>query len=133
MIYEDEIIQMEFANGILIGRYKKDVYVDIDQAKHIVKQRLKMTGGKPHCALATGGPLEMSPEARKYALSKESSQNIECWAVVYEQSLFKSVFLKLLFFTQGKWNRIRFFDTEEEGMAWLTKQADERMLSGSFS
>lgn len=121
MIYEDEYITMEVVDaGIIWAFYKADTYIELPQAKRIVEERKKLANYQPHAVIVGGGPFDQSPEARKYALTKDSSELILAWAIIDKKSLFKSVFLKLLFFTQGRWSIIRFFDTKEEGMEWLT-------------
>jgi len=116
---------MEFMDGLVIARYKPRVFIDTEIAKEIVQARNELTNHTPHCVLVEGGPIEISSDARKYALTKESSSNIIAWAIISKMSLFKSVFLKLLYFTQGKWNHIRFFDTREEGIEWLNELIEE--------
>ncbi len=118
---------MEYMNGLVIAKYKPHVFIDAAIAKEIVQARNELTNYTPHCVLVEGGPIEISSDARKYALTKESSSNIIAWAIISKMSLFKSVFLKLLYFTQGKWNQIRFFDNREEGIAWLSEQIERQL------
>jgi hypothetical protein len=122
MKFENNYIVMEYMDGLVIAKYKPHVFIDAAIAKEIVEARQALTNYTPHCVLVEGGPIEISADARKYALTKESSSNIIAWAIISKMSLFKSVFLKLLYFTQGKWNQIRFFDNREEGVAWLSEQ-----------
>ena len=120
MFYEDELIRMEVLDtGIIWAYYKPHIFIELAEAKQIVAARKKLANNQPHAVIVDGGPIEIAPEARKYAQTKESSDLISAWAIIDKKSLFKSVFLKLLFFTQGRWSTVRFFDTKDEGMEWL--------------
>ena len=123
-MYEDQFIRMEYVEGVVIAYYKPYVYVDIDDAKQIVVARKEIANHQPHAVLVHGGPIEPSPAARKYALTRESSELIEMWAIVDKKNMFKNVFLKLLFATQGKWNKIRFFETKDSALNWLIKNRE---------
>jgi len=125
MIYENEFIRMELVDDVVYADYKPNVFIDIEEAKNIVEQRNKLANQKPHYVLVKGGPITIAPNARSYALNRESAKNILAWAIVDKMNLFKTAFLKILFFTQGKGHSMRFFGTEDEAMAWLNKKRKE--------
>ena len=121
-MFENKYIVMEVVDGVVYARYKPHVFINAEAAKEIVLARNELTNFMPHTVLVEGGPIEIGSDARKYALTKESSHNIIAWAIISNKSLFKSVFLKLLYFTQGKWNHIRFFGDRGGSIAWLSEQ-----------
>lgn len=125
MIYENEFIRMELVDDVVYADYKPDVFIDLEEAKNIVEQRNKLANNKPHYVLLKGGPINIAPSARSYALNKESAKNIIAWAIIDKMNLFKTAFLKILFFTQGKGHCMRFFSTENEAMTWLNNKRQE--------
>jgi hypothetical protein len=126
MIYENEFIRMELVDDVVYADYKPNVFIDIEEAKNIVEQRNILANQQPHYVLLKGGPITIAPNARSYALNKESAKNIIAWAIVDKMNLFKTAFLKILFFTQGKGHSMRFFGTEDEAMTWLNKKRQEK-------
>lgn len=129
MIYENDFIRMHLVDDVVYAEYKEDVFIDIDEAKNIVEQRNKLANEQPHYVLVKGGPINIAPKARTYALSKDSARNIIAWAIVDKMNLFKTAFLKILFFTQGKGNCMRFFKTEDEALAWIEVQREKVPMS----
>ena len=126
----DEFCKLELIDGIVHARYVDDVYIELSTAKAIVKERKRITNNKPHSVIVTGGPILMSPEARKFALTDESNALIRGWAIVTEENLLKITFFKLLFFTQSRKHKMRFFSDSETGLKWLKSQ--EKEFEGAY-
>ncbi len=125
--------RLEFIDGIVHAKYADNVTVNLATAKAIVAERLKIANHLPHMVLVTGGPINISADARKYALSEESNALITAWAIVTEENLLKTTFFKLLFFTQNSKSKMRFFKDEAAGLAWLTKFGSDGKNASSKS
>jgi hypothetical protein len=121
----EEFCKLELIDGIVHAKYADDVYVELPTAKAIVKERRRIANNQPHSVLVTGGPISISPEARKFALSDESNALIKAWAIITEENLLKLTFFKLLFFTQNRKHKMRFFKDSESGLNWLKNQEKE--------
>jgi hypothetical protein len=130
MINVDDFCVLELKNGIVHANYATDVIIDLDTAKAIVAKRRTMAKNLPHKVLVTGGPINISKDARKFALSEDSNALISSWAIVTEENLLKLTFFKLLFFTQNRKHKMRFFKDEASGLAWLENQ--ETSIEPSF-
>ncbi len=117
--------KIEIKDGVVHARYEPNVYIDLDTAERIVEYRKKLSNYKPHPVMVTGGPIRVSQEAKRYAFTSESSELITSWAIVTEESLIKSTFYKLLFFTQNRKRKMRFFKTEEEALDWISKRQSD--------
>lgn len=116
------ICELSLVNGVVHAHYALDVYIDLETAERIVFERKKLTNYKPHPVIVTGGPIRTSPEARRYAFTTESSELITSWAIVTDDSLIKTTFYKLLFFTQNRKRKMRFFNTKEEALSWISNR-----------
>lgn len=117
--------KLELIDGIVHARYVDDAFIELNTAKAIVQERRRIANEKPHSVIVTGGPISISPEARKYALSDESNALIRAWAIITEENLLKMTFYKLLFFTQSRKHKMRFFNNSEAGLKWLKMQEQE--------
>jgi hypothetical protein len=119
MIYENEYIRMERTGDLIIAEYKANVFIDLDEAMNIVDQRNKLANEQPHYVIVKGGPINIAPKAKSFALSADSNRNLMAMAILEKKSLFKTSFLKILFFTLGRGNFLRFFDTKTEALEWI--------------
>jgi hypothetical protein len=125
MVYESDLIRMELHDDLVVAEYKPNVYIELEQAVNIVYERNKLAGDRPHFVLVKGGPITIAANAKKYALSKASAKNIIAWAVLDKQNMLKTTFIRILFFTQGKGNCMRFFTDEQEAITWLNKKREK--------
>ena len=122
MVYENDCVRMRLEDDIVIAEYKSNAFIDLEEAQNIVVQRNKLAGNKPHFALVSGGPITLAGKAKAFALNKESSRNIIAMAVVDKQSLFKTAFLNILFYSLGKGDAMRFFENSNDALAWLEER-----------
>jgi len=113
---------LELKDKIVHATYATNAVIDLETAKAIVLERRRIANNLPHKVLVTGGPITITPDARKFALSEESNALITAWAIVTEENLLKLTFFKLLFFTQNRKHKMRFFKDEASGLAWLQRQ-----------
>ena len=123
MIHYKEYCKLELIDGIVYARYIEDAYIDLETAKAIVKARKELTNNLPHAVLICGGPINISKEARAYGITDESLELIIASAIVAEENLLRLTFYKLLFFTQSKKRKMRFFNKMEPGIKWLKERA----------
>ncbi len=123
MINYKDYCSLELKEGIVFARYVKNAHVDVEIGKSIVEARLELTNRLPHAVLICGGPITMSKEARSYALRDEALDLIKATAIVADENLLKITFYKLLFFTQSRKRRMRFFSNMEHGINWLKESA----------
>ena len=121
----DKYCKLHLIDGIVHAEYAEDAYIEIDIAKAIVEKRKKTAGFKPHPVLVKGGPISVSEEAKKYALTPQSSELIVAWAIVTDENLLKLLFYKLLFFTQNSKHRLRFFKNENAAIEWLKNEFED--------
>ena len=98
-----DFCKLELKNNIVHAHYAGNAPIDLTIAKAIVAERRRLTNNLPHKVIVTGGPINISADARKYALSEESNALITSWAIVTEENLLKQTFFKLLFFTQNRY------------------------------
>jgi hypothetical protein len=106
-------------NGLLYAEYKPNIKIDLDTAKAIVEARKEFTKNKPHRAVVFGGPFELTAPAKKYAYSPESTELIEAWAIISQESVLKNAFLKLLYFSHGRKRKTGFFTNIADAEKWL--------------
>ena len=118
----NKFCQLTFINGVVHAHYTPNAYIDIDTAESIVIARKELANYQPHPVVVTGGPIRTSPEARRYAFTTESSELITSWAIVTEENMIKTTFYKLLFFTQNRKRKMRFFNSKEDALKWINKR-----------
>jgi hypothetical protein len=116
---ENEFVTFTIKEGVLIGVFKKDIKIDLDAAKKILKLRLDFIQGKSHPMLIIdGGVKELNRDARVFFFTEEGRQNVLAAAFIV-----KNTFTKIIvsFFTKLTHSPFpnRSFTNEDEAFAWL--------------
>ena len=114
-------VYIELEDDLMIGTYKKNLKINLDMAKEIVKTRLEFANHKPVVTLIYNqGVISMDKKARDYLSSNEGIQGIIAAAIVLD-SPFGS-FLGNFFLSVTKPKiPARIFSKKEEALKWLAR------------
>lgn len=120
-IFENNFIRFEVINGVLHTWYRKGATIDLDAAKVIVSERLKLLNGRVMpMVLYDEGIKEVKRDARIYLSSGDGVQGINASAFIVTNPFTKMVvqfFLALNAKNSGF--PIRTFSNSEDALLWL--------------
>lgn len=114
-------VYYELQGDIMIGQYKKDLKINLEIAKEIVKVRQELARNQPVLALIYNqGVVKMDKKAREYLASDEGVRGIIAAAIVVG-SPFTS-FLANFFVSVNKPKMpVRVFSNATDARTWLQK------------
>ncbi len=118
--FSDSIyITFKIENDILIGTYKKDVKIDLDGAKQIVRQRLSFQNGNSYLSLTDARNVKSaSKEARDYLA--EHDNGLIASAILGENHI--SIMIINMFITFSKPRiPVKAFQNRELALKWLSQ------------
>jgi hypothetical protein len=76
-------VHLRIRDKILVGTYKKNLRINLEIAKEIVRTRLSFTGGKKMPSLILSqGVISMDRPAREYLASEEATQGLVASAII---------------------------------------------------
>jgi hypothetical protein len=76
-------VHLLIRDGILIGTYRKNLHINLDMAKQIVKERIRFTSGKKMAAMILSeGVNTIDKPAREYLASEEGTKGLLATAIV---------------------------------------------------
>lgn len=106
-------------NSIMCITYKKDVKIDVETAKQIVKQRLSAFAGKNYPVLLDGRGVKLiSKEARDYLAKGDGMKGVTALALLPGNHL--TVIMANLFVTFSRPTvPTKIFITKEAALKWL--------------
>lgn len=118
-IETDEVIY-EISDQILFCSYKKNLILDINAAKSIVKDRLEFTEGKNYFILIDFNNLKSADkEAREYMNDPRYGLKGLLGGAFISQKTTASIFINLYLKINKPIIPTKFFSNREEGLAWL--------------
>lgn len=119
MEYDTPFVHLLIKDHILIGRYEKDLKINLDIAKQIVNSRLSFTRGKKMAAMIIGhGIISMDKAAREFLASDEGIQDLIAIAILVDSTY--SNFLGNLFLKVNKTKiPVRIFLNTHKAEKWL--------------
>ena len=121
-IFENKIIKMEIIDDIMHATYKRGMKIELEDAKNIVDERLKMLNGRVLPSIVfDGGVVSLDKAARDYFSSVEGTQGIQCVAIVQSSMFSKMLVNFFLKITKPKL-KVKAFDDSNEAIAWLHSQ-----------
>lgn len=104
--------------GIVFGRYPKDLYINLDIAKQLVAERLILQNGKSYPAVIHLNGMRMaSKEARAY-MAKEGVTGITMGAFVVGSSI-ERVILNFFLTLEKPPVPAKAFTNEEDAVKWI--------------
>lgn len=90
MEYDTPYVHLLIKDHILIGRYKKDLKINLDVAQQIVHSRLSFTRGRKLASMIISeGVISMDKPAREFLASNEGVQGLLASAIIVD-SVFSS-------------------------------------------
>lgn len=120
-IMDTPYVHYELKDDLLIATYKKNLKLNLEIVKEIVRSRLELIGNKPTLVLILNqGVTSMDKKARDYLSSPEGVSGIIASAIVLD-SAFGS-FLGNFFVAVTKPKiPVRIFSSRPEALKWLQK------------
>lgn len=120
-VLDTAYVHYELQGDLMIGAYKKDLKINLEIAKEIVKVRQELASYKPVLALIYNqGVVKMDKKAREYLASDEGIKGIIAAAIVVG-SPFTS-FLANFFVSVNKPKMpVRVFSSASDARTWLQK------------
>ncbi|MEX1000764.1 MAG: hypothetical protein WDZ35_01470 [Crocinitomicaceae bacterium] len=119
---EPKLIEFEFHEDILVGRYLSDSPITGEIARTIVQQRKTFTNGKA-CKMVIVFPKlsSIDKNGREYLSSAEAKEDILAGAMVTPSLLSRVIINFFLKFNESKKDNFptKVFNTEEEAVYWL--------------
>ena len=116
---ENDYVTIWVENGILFSSSKKDILIDLDVAKTMVKDRVEYTKGKSYPMLIYFSNLSVTKEAREYMSSPEGGlKGILCGAFLSD-SVVTTVVVNFYLKINKPAVPAKFFTKKEEALSWL--------------
>jgi hypothetical protein len=111
--------ELTFKEGILYIRFNNNIDIELEDVQEIQDEGLKLSGGKPFCALAylENRPAS-TPEARTFGATASYSKYRLADAIIVESGLMRLVTNIYINFNKPK-VPTQMFETEEKAVAWL--------------
>lgn len=123
---ENHFVTYWIEDDILIGKYKPKTWIDLNAAKQVVGNRLKMSAGRDMLLLADTTDIEyMTREARGYYTTFEGSKEIAACAILISSEI--SRILGNLFLSINKPSYpSKLFTSKEKAIEWLISFKDPK-------
>jgi hypothetical protein len=119
MHFENSQIRMEIEDGILIATYKAGLKMTIDDAKHIVNERLNLLQGKALPVLIIdSGVVSMDKSARDFLSSDDGISGLSAAAII-ENSLFSKMLINFFLRLTNPKIQVKAFNDRSEALKWL--------------
>lgn len=117
-IYENDIISIQFRNGVLCGKYKVAV-IDLSVAEGATDYRKKITGGRKIASIVDISSVKhVDKEARTFFSSSEAGQDLLALAVILNNPVTRMMGNFFVKFYHPVYP-FRFFTNFEEADAWI--------------
>ena len=112
---------MEIKDGVLHAHYKAGLMLNIEEAKYLVNERMKLCEGKEYpFVIYDGGVVSMDRDARIFFSSYEGTKGISMAAFI-ESSVFSKMLINF-FLNLTKPNvKSRAFSNIDEAMKWIER------------
>jgi hypothetical protein len=120
--FENDYVSIWIEDDILFSNYKKQLVIDIDIAKQIVKDRIEFTGGKAYFILIDFTHLKsITKEARDYMNSGEGGLQGLLGGAFLSNNVVGTLFVNLYFKVSHPPIPSKFFTSKSEAIDWLKK------------
>lgn len=120
-VLDTQYVRYEIQGDLMIGTYKRDLKINLERAKEIVKVRQELAGDKPRIALIYNqGVVKMDKKAREYFASAEGVKGIIAAAIVVE-SPFTSFMANFFVAVNKPKMPVRIFTNSEAALKWLQR------------
>jgi hypothetical protein len=117
--FENDQIRMEITDGILYATYKSGLKLTMQDAQHIVEERMKMLGdSKVPVLIIDSGVVSMDKSARDYLSSEEGISGLKAAAII-ENSFFSKVLINFFLRLTNPKIQVKAFSNQEEALKWL--------------
>lgn len=114
-------LHLHLIDDLLIGTYKKNKKLTLEQAKEIVRMRLEFTGPEPVVALVFDqGVMKMDKDARDYLSSPDGLRGFKAAALVLNNPFSFLLGNFYVYVTKVSFP-VRFFTKKDAAMKWLQK------------
>jgi hypothetical protein len=128
--FENDYVSIWIEDEILFSNYKKQLVIDIEIAKQIVKDRIEFTGGKSYFILIDFTYLKsITKEARDYMNSAEGGLKGLLGGAFLSNNVVGTLFVNLYFKVSHPPIPSRFFNSKVEAITWLKKIKMENTTS----
>ncbi len=125
--FENEYVAIWIEDGILFSNYKKQLVMDIDVAKQIVKDRIEFTEGKPYFILIDFTNLRSTTkEARDYMNNPESGLKGLLGGAFLSNNVVATLFVNLYLKVNNPTIPAKLFTNKAEAINWLKKMKAEK-------
>jgi len=120
-VLDTPYVYYELHGDLMIGSYKKDLKINLDIAKEIVKIRQELANHNPVVALIYNqGVVKMDKKAREYFASDDGIKGIIAAAIVVGSPF--TTFLANFFVSVNKPKMpVRVFSSANDALKWLQK------------
>ena len=120
-IFDTPYVYYELQGDLMIGTYKKDLKINLEVAKEIVRVRQELSNYSPVLALIFNqGVVKMDKKAREYFASMEGVKGIIAAAIVVGSPF--TTFLANFFVSVNKPKMpVRVFSDAGDALKWLEK------------
>jgi uncharacterized protein (UPF0261 family) len=118
-IFENHQLKIEIIDDVLHAHYKAGIKLTLEDAKHLVSERLKLCKGKSyHFMIYDGGVVSMDRDARIYFSSEEGIAGILSAAFI-ESSVFSKMLINFFLKITTPKVRSKAFTNLEDAMTWI--------------
>lgn len=120
-VYENHQIKMEIIDGVLHAHYKAGLQLNLEDAKNLVAERVKLCEGKEYPFLIyDGGVVSMDRDARIFFSSYEGTKGIAMAAFV-ETSVFSKMLINFFLRLTKPNVKSRAFNNVSDALNWIKK------------
>ena len=120
-VYENHQIKMEIINGVLHAHYKAGLQLNLEDAKKLVAERVKLCEDKEYPFLIyDGGVVSMDRDARVFFSSYDGTRGISMAAFI-ETSVFSKMLINFFLRLTKPNVKSRAFNDVNEALAWIRK------------
>lgn len=118
--FTNDYVSIWIEDGILFSNYKKQLDIDLDIAKRIVKDRIEFTGGASYPILIDFTNLKSATkEARDYMNDPNGGLKGLLGGAFLTNSVVTTVFINLYLKINKPSIPARFFTKKEDAIKWL--------------
>lgn len=119
MEIDTPFVHLRIKDDVLVGTYKKDLRINLEIAKEIVRTRLSFTGGrKLPSIILSEGLISIDKAAREFLVSEEGTEGLTVCAIIVDSSF--SRFLGNFFMKVNKTKMpVKMFSDISKAERWL--------------
>lgn len=120
-IFENHQIKMEIKDGVLHAHYKAGLMLNLEEAKKLVEERIKLCEGREYpFIIYDGGVVSMDRDARLFFSSYDGTKGIAMAAFI-ESSVFSKMLINFFLKLTKPNVKSRAFGNVEEAMKWIER------------